>query len=107
MNGCPTSSRPSACEPALHARVAAARLAWQFPYDAQAARATAPGRPCPRSWSGAPHDRLGAAGARSGVRRRACRARVWSRCADAGHYPYVELAEAFAQEVLTFAGGGS
>jgi pimeloyl-ACP methyl ester carboxylesterase len=100
----PDVETPDRLEAALHARVAAARLAWQFPYHpklrGRLGRATLPAlviwgmqdRLVPAAHgqayaSGLPNGRL--------------------VVLEAGHYPYLESPDTFAREVLAFAGGGS
>jgi pimeloyl-ACP methyl ester carboxylesterase len=96
----PDSEPPERVEPALHARVAAARLAWQFPYSVKL------------------RDRLPRARVRAlvvwGERDRlvpAAHARAYAEglpdarlvlIPDAAHYPYVEAPERFAQAVRQF-----
>ena len=96
----PDTYAPERVEGALHARVAAARLAWQFPYDRKLGgrlrRATLPALVV---WG--EHDRLvplahgrAYAGSLPDVRLVVIPA--------AGHYPYLEQPEAFAQAVGAF-----
>jgi pimeloyl-ACP methyl ester carboxylesterase len=89
-------------ERALHARVAAARLAWQFPYNPKLrGRLARAARPALVMWGELDrlvpieHGRAYASGLPD--------ARLLVLPA-AGHYPYLETPEAFARAVLEFAG---
>ena len=91
---------PEMLERSLHARVAAARLAWQFPYDRKLLgrlhRATM------RSlvvWG--EHDRLVPVAHAAAYTRALPDARA-EVLAEAGHYPYLELPELFGETVEAF-----
>jgi pimeloyl-ACP methyl ester carboxylesterase len=96
----PTSEPPERIEAALHARVAAARLAWQFPYDRKLGprlrRVTLPALVV---WG--EHDRLVPLAHGRAYAEGLPDARLVVIPA-AGHYPYLEQPDAFAQAVSTF-----
>ncbi len=96
----PDQPPPELLEAALHARVAAARLAWQFPYDRKLLgrlhRATM------RSlvvWG--EQDRLLPIAHAAAYTRGLPDARL-EVFADAAHYPYLELPDVFAETVEAF-----
>jgi pimeloyl-ACP methyl ester carboxylesterase len=101
----PDVEPPERLEPALHARVAAARLAWQFPYNprlrGRLGRATLPALVI---WG--EYDRLVPAAHGAAYAAGLPNARLVT-LPGAGHFPYLEAPETFAREVVTFAGGGS
>jgi pimeloyl-ACP methyl ester carboxylesterase len=96
----PDMEPPERLEQTLHARVAAARLAWQFPYDVKLAgrlrRVTAPTLivwgECDRLVSEAHAQAYAAALSDAQL----------ALVPAAGHYPYAEQPAAFADAVRTF-----
>jgi pimeloyl-ACP methyl ester carboxylesterase len=94
---------PEHVEAGLHARVAAARLAWQFPYDRKLRgrlwRATVPALVV---WG--EQDRLVPVAHAAAYAEGLPDARV-ERVPGAGHYPYYEAPEAFASAVAAFLRG--
>jgi pimeloyl-ACP methyl ester carboxylesterase len=99
----PDAETPDRLELALHARVAAARLAWQFPYNPKLrGRLRRADLPALVIWGA--HDRLVTPEHGHAYRAALPRAQLII-LPDCGHYPYIEAAEAFAQEVLAFVGG--
>lgn len=99
----PDVETPERLEPALHARVAAARLAWQFPYNPKLrARLCRADLPALVVWGA--HDRLVTLAHGHAYSAGLPRAQL-AILPDCGHYPYIETADAFAQEVLAFVGG--
>jgi pimeloyl-ACP methyl ester carboxylesterase len=98
----PDPEPPERVESALHARVAAARLAWQFPYcpklRGRLARAKIPALIL---WGG--EDRLVAPAHAHAYAASLPDARVVV-VAGAGHYPYLETPDHFAREVQRFLG---
>ncbi len=96
----PDQPPPETLESSLHARVAAARLAWQFPYDRKLLgrlhRATM------RSlvlWG--EQDRFVPVAHAAAYTRGLPDARL-EVIADAGHYPYLELPDVFGEAVEAF-----
>jgi pimeloyl-ACP methyl ester carboxylesterase len=101
----PDVETPERLEPALHARVAAARLAWQFPYDRKLrGRLTRATQPALVIWG--EHDRLVPA-AHGAAYAAGLPNALLVTLPGVGHFPYLEAPEPFAQEVVAFAGGGS
>jgi len=96
----PDMETPERLEQTLHARVAAARLAWQFPYDAKLAgrlrRVTAPALIV---WGEC--DRL-VSTAHAHAYASALPDAQLVLMPEAGHYPYAEQPETFATAVRTF-----
>ena len=96
----PNSEPPERVEGALHARVAAARLAWQFPYDrklrGRLGRATVPTLVV---WG--EQDRLISLAHGQAYVESLPDARLVV-VPGAGHYPYLEQPEVFAEAVNTF-----
>jgi len=96
----PNSEPPERVEGALHARVAAARLAWQFPYDrklrGRLGRATVPTLVV---WG--EQDRLISLAHGQAYVESLPDARLVV-VPGAGHYPYLEQPEVFAEAVSTF-----
>jgi pimeloyl-ACP methyl ester carboxylesterase len=96
----PDAFAPERIEGALHARVAAARLAWQFPYDrklrGRLGRATLPALVV---WG--EQDRLVSVAHGHAYAEGLPNARLVV-VPDAGHYPYLEQPEAFAAAVKGF-----
>jgi pimeloyl-ACP methyl ester carboxylesterase len=99
----PDSEPADRLEPALHARVAAARLAWQFPYNPKLRqRLCRANLPALVVWGA--QDRLVTSAHGHAYAAGLPRAQL-AILPDSGHYPYIETAEAFAREVLAFVGG--
>ena len=98
----PDAEPPERLEPALHARVAAARLAWQFPYSPKL-RGRLPRARVPALVVWGERDRLvSPAHARAYVDGLPD-ARL-ALIADVAHYPYLEAPEQFATAVERFLG---
>ncbi len=105
MHAVPDVEPVERLERALHARVAAARLAWQFPYDPKLrGRLRRALTPALVVWGEC--DRLVPQehGQTYAARLPDARLVILPR---AGHYPYLETPQAFAHEVLTFAVGAA
>jgi pimeloyl-ACP methyl ester carboxylesterase len=96
----PNTEPSERIEAALHARVAAARLAWQFPYDrklrSRLGRAMVPTLVV---WG--EEDRLVSVAHGHAYVEGLPDARLVV-LPDAGHYPYLEQPDAFAKAVTTF-----
>jgi pimeloyl-ACP methyl ester carboxylesterase len=100
----PDQPPPETLQSALHARVAAARLVWQFPYDRKLRGRLGRARvPALVIWG--EHDQLvppaHAAAYAEGLPR--ARAEI---VAGAGHYPYLERTDEFLQVVKAFLAPG-
>lgn len=89
-----------ALEPALHARVAAARLAWQFPYDRKL-RGRLPRAQVPALVVWGERDRL-VPTAHAHAYAEALPTATMELIAGAGHHPYLEVPDVFAQAVEGF-----
>jgi pimeloyl-ACP methyl ester carboxylesterase len=96
----PDQQPAESVERALHARVAAARLAWQFPYDrklrGRLARATMPALVV---WG--EHDRLVPTSHAEAYADGLSQSRT-AIVAGAGHYPYIEATDEFVRHVAAF-----
>jgi pimeloyl-ACP methyl ester carboxylesterase len=98
----PDNEPPERAERTLHARVAAARLAWQFPYAAKLRGRLARARvPALVIWGG--RDRLVPLAHAHAYAEALPDARLVV-LDDAAHYPYLEEPERFAREVAAFLG---
>src|SRR5262249_16712596 len=96
----PDTEPPERVEPALHARVAAARLAWQFPYSVKL-RERLPRARVPSLVVWGERDRLVPPAHARAYAEGLPDARL-VLIPDAAHYPYVEAPERFAQSVQQF-----
>jgi pimeloyl-ACP methyl ester carboxylesterase len=101
----PDVDPPERAEAAIHARVAAARLAWQFPYDAKL-RARLPRARVPALVVWGEQDRLVPVAHAHAYAEALPDARL-VRLAGVGHYPYLEAPDAFAQAVTQFLGAAA
>jgi pimeloyl-ACP methyl ester carboxylesterase len=96
----PDAETPERAEAALHARVAAARLAWQFPYSPKLReRLTRARVPALVLWGA--RDRLVPPAHAEAYARSLPDARL-VMLPDAAHYPYLEEPDRFAKEVARF-----
>jgi pimeloyl-ACP methyl ester carboxylesterase len=96
----PDSQSPERLEPALHARVAAARLAWQFPYNRKLRERLSRARvPALIVWGA--QDRLVSVAHGRAYTEGLPDARLVV-IPDAGHYPYLEAPDAFAGAIQDF-----
>jgi pimeloyl-ACP methyl ester carboxylesterase len=96
----PDAEPPERAEAALHARVAAARLAWQFPYSPKLRERLARARvPALVLWGA--RDRLVPPAHADAFARSLPDARL-VMLPDAAHYPYLEEPDRFAKEVARF-----
>ena len=98
----PDIETPERLERALHARVAAAHLAWQFPYSPKL-RGRLPRAKLPALIVWGEQDRLVPAAHAQAYAEGLPDARV-ALIPGAAHYPYVEAPEQFAQEVQRLLG---
>jgi pimeloyl-ACP methyl ester carboxylesterase len=96
----PDVEPPERAEAAIHARVAAARLAWQFPYNVKLRPRLRRARlPALVIWG--EHDRLVPLAHGEAYAEGLPEARLVV-LPDVGHYPYLEAPEQFAQPVQAF-----
>jgi len=96
----PDTEPPERLEGALHARVAAARLAWQFPYERKLqGRLKRAALPALVVWG--EQDRLVPVGHGHAFAHGLPQARL-AVIPDAGHYPYLEATDAFVAAVEPF-----
>ena len=100
----PDAEAPERQEAALHARVAAARLAWQFPY-APKLRGRLPRARVPALVLWGERDRLVPLAHAHAFAAGLPDARL-AVVPDAAHYPYLEAPERFAREVQQFLAQG-
>jgi pimeloyl-ACP methyl ester carboxylesterase len=100
----PDQHPPDVLQSALHARVAAARLAWQFPYDRKLHRRL--GRAClPALVIWGQGDQLVPPAHAAAYAEGLPDARL-ELIAGAGHYPYLERTDEFLQVVKAFLAAG-
>ena len=101
----PEVEPPERAEAAIHARVAAARLAWQFPYDVKLrSRLRRVRLPALVLWG--EQDRLVPLAHAHAYAEALPEARVVV-LPGAAHYPYLETAHAFVEEVSQFVGAAA
>jgi pimeloyl-ACP methyl ester carboxylesterase len=96
---------PERAEAAIHARVAAARLAWQFPYDVKL-RGRLPRATIPALVVWGEQDRLVPLAHADAYAEGLPDARVVV-LPGVGHFPYLEAPDAFAAEVVQFLRAGT
>jgi pimeloyl-ACP methyl ester carboxylesterase len=101
----PDQHPPETLQSALHARVAAARLVWQFPYDRKLRGRLGRARlPALVIWG--QHDQLVPAAHATAYVEGLPDARL-ELIAAAGHYPYLERTDEFLQVVQAFLAAGA